>query len=156
MSDKKPEPFTPGQEKFGTWAISNVGRWQTFVYELTKGRLWNTFNGGPVAILTHTGRKSGVIRRTPLLFLRWGENVAMTASKGGMTKPPMWYHNVVANPEVEIQIGAEKKSYRMREANPEEETELWPLLEAMYPDYAEYRARCEGIRTIPICVFEPI
>ena len=57
------KPFTPGQEKFGSWIIGKVGGWQTAVYELTGGRLWNTFLGGPVAILTVKGRKTGRVRK---------------------------------------------------------------------------------------------
>ncbi|MEZ5573038.1 MAG: nitroreductase family deazaflavin-dependent oxidoreductase [Halioglobus sp.] len=150
------QPYTPQQEKFGSWIISRVGRWQTTVYELTGGRLWNTFLGGPVAILTTVGRKSGLVRKVPLLFLRDGENVIMTASKGGMSKLPVWYYNVVAADTVDIQIGKVKKTYRMREADAAEESRLWPQLEAMYPDYKEYRARTEGVRHIPVLIFVPV
>jgi deazaflavin-dependent oxidoreductase (nitroreductase family) len=150
------QPYSAKQEKFGSWIISNVGRWQTTVYELTGGRLWNTFLGGPVAILTTVGRKSGLVRKVPLLFLKHGDNVVMTASKGGMSKLPVWYYNVVAADTVDIQIGKEKKTYRMREANVEEEAMLWPLLEAMYPDYKEYRQRTEGVRNIPVLIFSPV
>ncbi len=154
MTDKI-QPYSQKQEKFGSWIISKVGRWQTTVYELTGGRLWNTFLGGPVAILTTVGRKSGAVRKVPLLFLKHGDNVVMTASKGGMSTLPVWYHNVVAADTVDIQIGSDKKTYRMREANEQEETTLWPLLEAMYPDYREYRARTEGVRKIPVLIFSP-
>lgn len=155
MSDSSVKPFSPGQEKFGTWFINNLGRWQTRVYELTGGRVWNTFLGAPVAILTVTGRKSGKQRKIPLLYLRDGDNIVMTASKGGMSKLPIWYHNLVAKPTAAIQIGSEKRTYTMREATPEEEERLWPELEKMYPDYKDYRARTEGIRHIPVCLFEP-
>jgi deazaflavin-dependent oxidoreductase (nitroreductase family) len=155
MTDKI-QPYSQKQEKFGSWIISKVGRWQTTVYELTGGRLWNTFLGGPVAILTTVGRKSGAVRKVPLLFLKHGENVVMTASKGGMSTLPVWYHNVVAADTVDIQIGSDKKTYRMRQANAQEETTLWPLLEAMYPDYKEYRARTEGVRNIPVLIFSPV
>lgn len=150
------EPYTPKQEKFGTWIINKVGRWQTTVYELSGGRLWNTFLGGPVAILTTVGRKTGLVRKIPLLFLQHGDNVVMTASKGGMSTLPVWYHNVVAAATVDIQIGSVKKTYRMREATPQEETTLWPLLEAMYPSYKEYRLRTEGVRHIPVLIFSPV
>jgi deazaflavin-dependent oxidoreductase (nitroreductase family) len=150
------QPYTAKQEKFGSWIISKVGGWQTTVYELTGGRLWNTFLGGPVAILTTVGRKSGLVRKVPLLFLRHGDEVVMTASKGGMSKLPIWYFNVVAADTVDIQIGSVKKTYRMREANAEEETLLWPKLEAMYPDYKEYRARTDGVRHIPVLIFSPV
>lgn len=150
------KPYTAQQEKFGSWIINRVGKLQTTVYELTGGRLWNTFLGGPVAILTTVGRKTGRQRKVPLLFLEDGDNVVMTASKGGMTKLPVWYHNVVAADTVDIQVGNQKKTYRMREASPEEEVRLWPLLEAMYPDYKEYRARTEGVRHIPVLIFSPV
>ncbi|MCB1703922.1 MAG: nitroreductase family deazaflavin-dependent oxidoreductase [Halioglobus sp.] len=150
------QPYTEKQEKFGSWIIGKVGRWQTTVYELTGGRLWNTFLGGPVAILTAVGRKSGLVRKVPLLFLQHGDEVVMTASKGGMSKLPVWYHNVVAAATVDIQIGSQKKTYRMREANAEEEAQLWPKLEAMYPNYKEYRKRAEGVRKIPVLIFTPV
>jgi deazaflavin-dependent oxidoreductase (nitroreductase family) len=150
------QPYTQKQEKLGSWIIRRVGRWQTSVYELTGGRLWNTFLGGPVAILTTVGRKSGLVRKVPLLFLKHGDEVVMTASKGGMSKPPIWYYNVAAADTVDIQVGTDKKTYCMREANAEEETLLWPKLEAMYPDYKEYRARTEGVRNIPVLIFSPV
>ena len=150
------QPYTQKQEKIGSWIISKVGRWQTTVYELTGGRLWNTFLGGPVAILTTVGRKSGLVRKVPLLYLKHGEDVVMTASKGGMTKLPIWYYNVVAADSVDIQIGSDKKTYRMREATSEEEVVLWPQLEEMYPDYKEYRQRTEGVRNIPVLIFSPV
>jgi deazaflavin-dependent oxidoreductase (nitroreductase family) len=155
MSDKI-EPYTPGQEKFGSWLISRAGKMQTAVYEWTGGRLWNTFLGGPVAILTVVGRKSGKVRKVPLLYLMQGDNVIMTASKGGMTKLPIWYYNVVAAATVDIQVGSEKKAYSMREATAQEEETLWPPLEAMYPDYKEYRARVAEVRHIPVLIFEPV
>lgn len=150
------KPYTAQEEKFGSWIINRVGKLQTTVYELTGGRLWNTFLGGPVAILTTVGRKTGKVRKVPLLFLEDGDNVVMTASKGGMTKLPIWYHNVVAAQTSDIQVRNKKKTYKMREADASEEERLWPLLEAMYPDYIEYRARTAGVRHIPVLIFEPV
>lgn len=156
MSEQPIKPYTKKQEKIGSWLISRIGRWQVAVYELSSGRLWNKFLGSPVAILTTVGRKTGIVRKIPLLFLKQGEQVVMTASKGGMSKLPLWYFNVAAQPQVEIQIGAEKKSYTMREANADEEALLWPQLEAMYKDYKEYRARTAGVRKIPVLIFSPV
>lgn len=155
MSTQKPVArFTPGQEKFGTALIRRIGSLQTLVYELTGGRVWNTFRGGQVAILTVAGRKSGQPRKTPLLYIEDGDRVVMAASKGGMSTAPVWYHNVKANPEVQIQIGARKRTMIAREASPPEEAQLWPKLEAMYPEFADYRARCEGVRHIPVLIFD--
>lgn len=156
MTTENIKPYTQGQEKFGTWFINTLGRWQVRIYELTGGRLWNTFLGAPVAILTTVGRKTGKVRKIPLLYLMQGDNVVMTASKGGMSTLPVWYHNVKANPTVHIQIGKQKKAYRMREASEAEEQSLWPQLEAMYEDYREYRARTAAIRRIPVLIFEPV
>jgi len=149
------KPYSARQEAFGTWIINRLGSWQVRVYELSGGRLWNKFLGGPVAILNVVGRKTGTLRKIPLLYLMQGDNVVMTASKGGMTALPVWYHNVVAADSVEIQVGRNKRRYRMREASTEEEAQLWPRLEAMYPNYREYRARTEGVRSIPVLIFSP-
>lgn len=147
--------FTPGQERFGSWMISRVGRLQAWVYEVSGGRLWNTFLGGQVAVLTVTGRKSGRQRKVPLLYVEDGERVVMAASKGGMSVAPLWYRNLVANPRVQVQVGARKRTMVAREAAAEEEARLWPKLEAMYPAFVEYRARTEGVRHIPVIVFDP-
>jgi len=149
-------PYTQGQERFGEWFIKNVGRWQTRVYEATGGRVWNRFLGVQCAILTTTGRKSGQPRKTPLLYLRQGDQVVMVASKGGMTTLPAWYGNLRANPHVEIQIGSEKKAYVARDADQDEERLLWPQLDALYDGYAEYRARVDGKRRVPVVIFEPV
>ncbi|MCG3170402.1 MAG: Deazaflavin-dependent nitroreductase [Pseudomonadales bacterium] len=148
--------FTAGQEKFGTWFIRNIGSLQVLVYELSGGRLWNTFLGGQVAILTTTGRKSGKRRKVPLLYIEDGERVVMAASKGGMSVAPVWFRNIESNPRVRIQIGNRARDMQARIASEAEERTYWPRLEAMYPGFAEYRARCEGVRHIPVVVFEPL
>lgn len=150
------KPYSARQEKFGSWLISRVGRWQTTVYELSGGRVWNKFLGSPVAILTTVGRKSGKTRKVPLLYLMQGDSVVMTASKGGMSRLPVWYHNVTAADTVDIQIGNTKNTYTMREATEAEEVDLWPRLEAMYEDYKEYRARTQNVRRIPVLIFTPV
>ena len=147
------KPYSQGQEKFGSWFIKRIGSMQVWVYEKTNGKLWNTFLGGPVAILTTIGRKSGEPRKTPLLYLEVGDEVVMVGSKGGMSKPPLWYLNIKSNPEVQIQIGARKRTMVARHATEAEEAELWPKLDAMYSGYVEYRARCEGVRKIPVLIF---
>ncbi|NRA41796.1 MAG: nitroreductase family deazaflavin-dependent oxidoreductase [Pseudomonadales bacterium] len=155
-AEKTYKPWSAGQEKFGKRFIKRIGKWQTFVYEKTNGKLWNTFLGAPCAILTTIGRKSGEPRKTPLLYMREGNDVVMVASQGGFSTMPLWYRNIQANPEVSIQIGAEKRQMRAREASESEKTLLWPKLDAIYEGYKEYRARTEGIRDIPILIFSAI
>ncbi len=149
------KPYSEKQEKFGTWLIKNIGKWQVAVYRATGGRVWNRFLGAPVAILTSTGHKSGAIRRTPLLFLEQGETVVIAASKGGMSKAPLWMHNLKKTPTCEIQIGSRNRPMIARIATETEEKDLWPKLTNIYADFAEYRARTEGVRHIPLFILEP-
>lgn len=152
---KPVKPFTPGQEKFGRFFIKNIGKAQVAVYELTGGRLWKKFLGSPVAILTTTGRKSGQPRKSPLLYIEDGDNVVVVATQGGMSTYPIWYLNMVANPDVECQVGNRKRSYTSRRASAEEEQQLWPALDAMYAGYAEYRERIGDRREVPVMILEP-
>jgi deazaflavin-dependent oxidoreductase (nitroreductase family) len=153
----KPEfvPYSAGQEKFGKGFIKNFGALQVFVYRLTGGRLMNTFLGVKVAILGHYGRKSGQLRRTPLLYLADGENVLMAASCGGFSKAPQWQHNLDANPQAEVQIGSVNRQMLARRATEIEEAHYWPQLIALYPGFEEYRARVDGVRQIPLYILQP-
>jgi deazaflavin-dependent oxidoreductase (nitroreductase family) len=156
MNNKAITPYSAKQEKIANWVMRQLARWQAPVYELSGGRLWRTFMGVPVAILTTVGRKSGKLRKTPLLYLRDGERIVMTASKAGTSTLPAWYFNAKAAGRVQIQIGADKRDYYVREASLEEERKLWPKLDAIYPDYRQYRARTEGVRRIPILIFNAV
>lgn len=153
--DKEIKPFTAGQEKFGRFFIKNIGKAQVAVYELTGGRLWKKFLGAPVAILTTIGRKSGLPRKSPLLYIKDGDNVVVVATQGGMSTYPIWYLNMVANPEVQCQVGADKRSYVSHRASAEEEARLWPALDAMYEGYAEYKVRIGNRREVPVMILEP-
>ncbi|MCB1614569.1 MAG: nitroreductase family deazaflavin-dependent oxidoreductase [Pseudomonadales bacterium] len=154
MSNKEPVPYTEKQEKFGTSLIRKIGKMQVWVYRATGGRIWNTFLGAQVCILTSTGRKSGQKRLTPLVYVEEGNNVIIAASKGGMSKPPVWKYNLDANPDCEVQIGSVNRKARARIACPEEEEDLWPKLTAVYAGFDEYRARTDGIRHIPLYILE--
>jgi deazaflavin-dependent oxidoreductase (nitroreductase family) len=90
-----------------------------------------------------------------LLFLEQGENVIIAASKGGMSKPPIWMFNLQKKPECEIQIGACNRPMRARVATDEEEKLLWPKLTTIYADFDEYRQRTAGVRHIPLFILEP-
>ncbi|CAH0991953.1 Deazaflavin-dependent nitroreductase [Sinobacterium norvegicum] len=149
------KPWSAGQERFGKWFIKRIGKWQTFVYELTGGRLWSRFLGVECAILTTTGRKSGAARKTPLLYLAQGDEVVMVASQGGMSSMPLWYRNLQATPEAVVQVGRDQRQMTARDANEQERAALWPQLDALYPGYQEYRARTDGVREIPIVIFTP-
>jgi len=146
-------PWSAKQERFGKWFIKKIAKWQTFVYETSGGKLWNTFLGCPCAILTTTGKKTGLERKTPLLYLEYKNQVVMVASQGGFSTEPFWYKNTLANPVVSIQIGNNKRKMTARIATQAEAEFLWPQLDDMYEGYKEYRARTSGIREIPIVIF---
>ncbi|MDH3212387.1 MAG: nitroreductase family deazaflavin-dependent oxidoreductase [Myxococcales bacterium] len=154
MAGTSPKPFTPTQERIGKVVVRAMSAANTWLYRLSGGHIGGTFLGGaPVMLLTSTGRKSGQPRTAPLLYLRDGENVVIVASMGGMSKHPVWYRNIEANPDVEVQIGSEKTKLRARRASDEEKAALWPRLVAMYADYDQYQARTE--RNIPVVILSP-
>ena len=131
-----------------------------WIYRKTGGKIGGNWrvgsafpHGVPVLLLTTLGRKSGAQRTTPLLYLEDGERVILVASQGGMPKHPLWYLNLSANPEVEVQIGKNVRAMRARDATPEERQVFWPRLVEMYPDFASYQSWTE--RVIPVVVLEP-
>jgi deazaflavin-dependent oxidoreductase (nitroreductase family) len=115
-----------------------------------KGHRWRGVN---TLLLTTRGRKSGKLRRTALIYGRDGDRFVVVASKGGAKKHPEWYVNLVENPEIEVQVGAEKFKARARTASTEEKPELWHLMTSIWPDYDNYQAKTK--REIPVVVLEP-
>ena len=150
----KIKPYTAFQEWFGTKLIKNYGSLQTWLYEVSGGRLANRFMGVPCAILTTTGRKTGKKRKTPLLYIEDNKRIIIAATKGGMSTAPIWYLNLMANPDVDFQIASHKRRMKARKANAEEAAELWPKLDSIYSGYAEYRQRLQGIREAPVIILE--
>lgn len=149
-----PRPFTKTEMAIANPIIQLMSRVNTWVYRATKGRVGGRFlRGAPVALLTTIGRKSGERRVAPLIYGRDGDRVLLIASKGGMDHHPRWYHNLVANPEVEVQIGAEVRRMTAHTATPEEKRALWPKMVAVYPDYDDYQARTT--RDIPLVILTP-
>lgn len=137
-----------------------VSRMNVWVYRRSGGRLWSKWRIGsafprgiPTLLLTTTGRKTGQSRTTPLLYIEDGDAFVVVASQGGLPRNPQWLFNVRAQPIVDVQIGANVRSMRAREASPDERARLWPRLVAHYADFATYQAWTE--RTIPVVLLEP-
>ena len=122
-------------------------------YEASGGTEANTLNGRPIIILTTIGAKTGKIRKTPLMRIEHDGSYAVVASKGGAPKHPVWYHNLVAHPEVELQDGATKKKYLAHEASGEEKATWWARATETWPDYDEYQTKTD--REIPLFVLTP-
>ncbi|WP_127781902.1 nitroreductase family deazaflavin-dependent oxidoreductase [Rhodococcus sp. X156] len=130
------------------------------LYQLTGGRVGSKWRVGsafprgiPVCLVTTTGRKTGQPRVSPLLFLPDGDRIVLVASQGGLPKNPMWFLNMLATPEVTVQIRSEVRTMRARVAAPDERAELWPKLVAMYADFDSYQSWTE--REIPVVICEP-
>ena len=110
--------------------------------------------GRDVVLIKVRGRKSGNLHWVPLMRVEHDGHYAMVASVGGGPKHPTWYHNVVADPHVELQDGTVTKDYLAREVTGEEKAEWWKRAVDAYPPYADYQKRTE--REIPLFVLDPI
>jgi deazaflavin-dependent oxidoreductase (nitroreductase family) len=124
---------------------------QVAEYEASGGQQANTLRetGLPVVIVTTRGNKSGKIRKTPLMRVEHDGDFALVASKGGAPAHPVWYYNLVANPDsVVIQDGPEPFSVTVRELDGDERAQWWERAVAAYPPYAEYQQKTQ--RAIPV------
>ncbi len=125
----------------------------SFIYRATNGRLGGRLAGGPVLLLTTTGRKSGREHTVPLLYLRDGESFVVVGSNGGTATHPAWWLNLKANPEATAEVGDRKLRVRAEEAIPGEKERFWPKLVSMYGGYEGYRRRTD--REIPVVILLP-
>ena len=140
--------------------IPSPWRWvaeQVELYEGSGGTAGLTLRdtGLPVIIVTNRGQKSGAIRKTPLMRAKDGNNYILVASVGGAPKHPLWYHNLKAEPNVEIRDEADVYSMRTREVvDLVERQRLWNIAIEAFPPYQEYQDKTN--RVIPVLVAEPI
>jgi F420H(2)-dependent quinone reductase len=128
---------------------------QVELYERSGGTEGTTLRdtGLPVIIVTHTGNKTGAIRKTPLMRVRDGASYVLVGSMGGAPTNPVWVHNLRANPDVEIRDHAVVRPMRVREVNDRaERARLWKLAVAAYPPYEDYQAKTT--RQIPVFLAE--
>ncbi|MFZ1864189.1 MAG: nitroreductase family deazaflavin-dependent oxidoreductase [Polyangiales bacterium] len=160
MVNIKPKP--EGLDKpYVSKIIRLMSKVNVAVYRWTGGLLGSKWRVGsafpwgiPILLLTTIGRKSGQPRTAPLLFIENGERIIVVASQGGLPKDPLWYENLRANPDCEVQIKRRKIEMRARTASAEERDRLWPKLVAHYPDFASYETWTD--RIIPVVILEPI
>lgn len=141
--------------RVGGWLAVNVANpIDARLLPLTNGRV-GLFFGQPVGLLTTKGAKSGLERRTPLLYLDDGDQVVLVASKAGAARHPAWFHNLRANPGVSfLRRGGHTGDYLAREAEGAEREELWERVNDLYAGYDTYQGRA-GSRRIPVVVLDP-
>ena len=121
-------------------------------YLETDGEDGHIWEGVPTLLLTTTGRRSGKPYTTPLIYGEEGGRYLVVASRGGAPEHPQWYRNLVAQPEVGVQIRAERFRARARTASAEEKPALWKLMTSIWPAYDEYQKRTT--RDIPVVILE--
>jgi deazaflavin-dependent oxidoreductase (nitroreductase family) len=130
------------------WVRDQVER-----YEGSGGTEGTTLKGLPVVIVTSRGAKSGKLRKNPLMRVEHDGRYAAVASLGGAPQHPVWYHNLVADPHVELQDGPVRQDMTARELTGDERAAWWERAVAAYPDYADYQQKTD--RQIPVFLLEP-
>ena len=122
----------------------------TALFRITGGKLGKRLVDNNMLLLTTVGSKTGEAHTVPLLYLRDEDDVIIIASWGGRPSNPQWYGNLVAEPNVQVQVLGEVIDVVARTANPIERARLWPMIEAAYDGYTEYQSRTD--RQIPVVI----
>jgi deazaflavin-dependent oxidoreductase (nitroreductase family) len=121
-------------------------------YKETDGEEGHEWQGTKVLLLTTTGRKSGQQRELPLIYGTSGGDYLVVASKGGADRPPAWYVNLKANPEVEVQVRGDRFKAHARDATPDEKPRMWETMASEWPAYNDYQKKTD--RELPVVVLE--
>lgn len=121
-------------------------------YVESDGEDGHLYQGWPTLLITTRGRKSGLMRRTALIYGRDGDRYLLVASNAGASRHPAWYLNLSEHPDVALQVGADRFTARARTATPEEKAQLWRLMTGIFPLYDTYQAESE--RDIPLVLLE--
>jgi deazaflavin-dependent oxidoreductase (nitroreductase family) len=129
------------------WVARHIRR-----YVETDGRSGHRWSGVNTLLLTTRGRRSGKLRRTALIYGTDGDRYLVVGSKGGAKKHPSWYLNLVANPDVNLQVGADTFPARARTASAQEKPRVWRIMTAIWPEYDRYQVRTD--RDIPVVILE--
>lgn len=121
-------------------------------YVESAGKRGHRWQGADTLLLITRGRRSGELRRTALIYGRDGDRFVVVGSNGGSSTHPAWYLNLLADPDVTVQVGEEVFEARARDATPDERPRLWELMTGIWPDYDNYQRRTD--RQIPVVVIE--
>jgi F420H(2)-dependent quinone reductase len=134
------------------WIVKFLTWLNVVLYRISGGCIANKVEGCPVCLVTMTGRKSGKIKTIALMYAEDGENVLLVASLGGAPQHPVWYHNLKAQPKIEIQLGSTRRNMLAHEASAEERKSVWPKAVAAYGSFAEYQKKTSRVIPVFICV----
>jgi len=140
-------------QAMGATGLRWTGKLNIPLYRLSGGRIGGRINRAPVLLLTTTGRKSGLQRTAPVVYLADGENLVVIGSNAGHNRTPAWSLNLQANPDAEVEVRRERRSVRARVTEGEERADLWRKHNEQYSGFDEYEARTD--RDIALFVLEP-
>jgi deazaflavin-dependent oxidoreductase (nitroreductase family) len=136
------------------WKLENWGTaLHVWLFHRSRGHILGTMDGAPVCILYHRGARTGEPRQSPVIPLLDGDRVVIVASIAGNPRHPAWYHNLKADPDVEIEVAGRRRPMRARLASAAEADELWPRLLEVWPAWEDYKRRTS--RVFPVFVCEP-
>ena len=130
-------------QQLDDWNTRNIKE-----FRASGGKVGGPFEGVPVLLLTHTGAKSGTQRTSPLVYLPETGAMYIFASKGGSSKNPDWYHNLLANPAVTVEVGTETFEVEASEVTGEERDRIYARQSELRPMFAQYQANTA--RKIPV------
>lgn len=147
-SESKPAGQPPPK-----WVVKTFTRLHLMLHRLSGGRWFNKLGGDEVCWVTMTGARSGRSLTIPLMYVPYREGVLLVASQGGAPNNPAWYFNLVKHPDIEVNYRGKRTRLTARLATADEKPALWPICDACYAPYADYRRRTD--RDIPIFICEP-
>jgi len=141
------------QPKYSSPDLTLIGADHIRRYQETDGEVGYLWNGVPTLLLSATGRRSGTVHTSALIFARDGDDYLIVASYGGAPRHPAWYLNLQAQPSAEIQVKGERIAVTAHTASAAEKPRLWQLVTEVWPNYDVYQTRTD--REIPIVVLSP-
>ena len=124
-------------------------------FRTNDGVVGGMFEGASLLLLHHKGAKSGTERVNPLVYLRDGDKYVIFASKAGAPTSPDWYHNLLANPDTTVEVGIQTVPVSARVAEGEERERLWTTQKELAPQFAEYEAKTDRVRSRSSCSSPP-
>ena len=122
-------------------------------FRANEGKVGGQFAGAPLLLLTTAGAKTGLSRTNPLVYLKDNDHYVIIASYAGAPHNPPWYHNLTANPEVEVEVGSERFTARAVVTGEPDRSDLYQRAELVMPAFAEYKSKTT--RTIPVIALYP-
>lgn len=133
-------------------AVSDWNQQTIDEFRANGGRVGGVFEGAPLLLLHHIGRRSGTERVTPIMYQAVSDSLAVFATKGGADTHPDWYRNLVAHPDVTVEVGTDTIRVHARDLPAADRAPIWEKQKSDYPGFADYEVKTD--RTIPVVLLE--